>query len=166
MSQRINTLEARYAQSPEIAELLDKVERVLDEGQFEKALDLISRCRLKSPWVTNATAVCLLRMGERKRAADLFRGLTAGPGGVTLRADAPMVFKTNFAAALLAGNEVSGCLGVLSEIGDEANPAVREMRDAIARWRKSLPLWQKFKWYTGGHPDHPVPRDFSLGQLK
>jgi hypothetical protein len=166
MSQRTSTLERTDTRAPEIVELLGKVERLLEEGQPEKALDAISRAKLKSPWVTNATAVCVLRLGEVKRAADLFRGLTAGPGGVTLRHDAPAVFKTNFATALLAANEVSGCLGVLYEIGDEENPAVEQLRGAIARWKKSLSLWQKLRWYTGDHPDHPVAFDFPLGRIE
>jgi hypothetical protein len=60
---------------------------------------------------------------------------------------------------------VSGCLGVLNEIGDEKNAAVERLRGAIARWKKNLPLWQKFKWYTGDRPDHPVKLDFPLGEL-
>jgi hypothetical protein len=150
---------------PGAAELLAKVRRQLEEGQAEAALESIERSRIKSDWITNAAAVCLLRMGEAKRAADAFRRLCGGPGGVTLRNDAPMLFKTNFAAALFADGNIHGCLSVLAEIGDEHNATVRTLRSSITQWKRGLSVWQKFKWYTGDVPNHPVTLDFTPGDL-
>jgi hypothetical protein len=158
--------EGRPALPPEISELLGRVQRLLDAGQADKALDTIKHSRLKSEWVTNAIAVCLLREGETKRAADLLRTLAGGPGGVTLRTDAPLVFKTNFATALLAGGQVAGCLGVLREISDEQNLTVQALRTAIDQWKKTLSLWQRLKWAVGDFPEHPLSVPGIAGDLE
>ncbi|MEN6407061.1 MAG: hypothetical protein ABFC77_11390 [Thermoguttaceae bacterium] len=153
------------ALSPEVADVLAKVRQLLDQGTPEKAFDIITRSRLSSPWLVNATGVCALRIGNAKQAAGVFQGLV-GHLGVMLKADSPRVFKTNFAVALLASNNTAGCLSVLHEIHQEDHPTVQRLRAAIAQWRRGLSLWQRLKWYTGDIPTKPVPLDFPLGELE
>src|SRR5262249_41369130 len=126
----------------EIVTLLGKVDEFLRAGQAAKALDVIARARSKSPWATNALGVCQLRLGNAGVAVDVFRGLVLA-GSVFLRADVPAVFKTNFATALLAADNLAGCLRVLEEMRDEENPAVRRLREAVRRWKGSLTFWEK-----------------------
>lgn len=151
--------------SSEVADVIGKVKQLLREDRPEDALDIITRSRLKSPWITNATGVCAMRLGNSKQAAGLFQNLVAR-SGVMLKPDAPLVFKTNFATALLASNNLPGSLSVLHEIGSEENPTVKHLRTAIQRWKQSLSLWQKLKWYTGDCPQKPVTLDFPLGELE
>jgi hypothetical protein len=151
---------------PEIGDLLGKVQRLLEQQQTEKALEAIKHSRLKSEWITNATAVCLFRLGETRRATDLFRRLAGGAGGITLRTDAPVVFKTNFATALLAGGQIAGCLSVLREVDDETNPTVQTLRSAIEQWKQGLSLWQKIKWSVGDIPEHPMTLASAQGEMK
>jgi hypothetical protein len=134
-------------------------------GTLNRALDVINRSKLKSPWIVNATGVCLLRLGSAKQAAGMFQGLVA-TSGVMLKHDAPMAFKTNFATALLASDNLAGCLSVLHEIGEEENPTVRQIRVAIQQWRQSLPLWHRLQWYLGDYPQGQVPLAFPLGNLE
>jgi hypothetical protein len=150
--------------SPEIASVLGKVEQLLNERRPEKAMEVIARSRLSSPWMTNAAGVCAMRLGNAKQASVVFQGLVAHRG-VMLKPDAPLVFKINFATALLASNNLSGCLSVLHEIGADTNPAVKRLRAAVQQWKQSLSLWQKLKWYTGDCPQKPVVFDFPLGEL-
>jgi hypothetical protein len=151
---------------PEIADLLDKAAQLLQEGQPEKAIDLASRARIKSPWVTNLLGVCQLRLGNAKVAVDVFRGLVLAAGGVLLRQDVPTVFKANFATALLANDNPSGFLSVLGEIQDDPHPAVRKLRDGFQRWKASLTLWQRIRWHLGGQPARPFTLDFLPGELE
>src|SRR5262249_43084068 len=65
---------AAEIKSPEVIELLSKVEQALREGQPAAALEAINRARVKSPWVTNAAGVCQLRLGNMKLALEVFRG--------------------------------------------------------------------------------------------
>jgi hypothetical protein len=151
---------------PREAELLGKVARLLQEGRAEKAVEAISHSKLlDSPWVKNALGVCLLRLGEAERAARVLRELVTAHGSITLRQDAPNVFKANFAAALLAGKNISGCLSVLSEVNDEANPTVQQIRDLVRRWQDSLSPWQRFQWRVGSMPASPLVVDVPLGSL-
>src|SRR5262245_21736890 len=150
------------AKPPEVVELLARADDLLRDGHSDQARDLIARARLASQWATNALGVCQLRAGNAKVALDVFRGLVLASGGLLLRQDVPVVFKTNYAAALLASDNLAGCLGVLNEVRDEQNPAVERLRGAIRRWQKSLTFWQKVNWWLGGHPGQPVPLDFPL----
>jgi hypothetical protein len=150
---------------PEVAALLGKVARHLQDGEPGKALDALTRARLQSPWVTNAQGVCRLRLGEAALAVDVFRGLVLS-GSVVLRPDVPAVFKTNYATALLASSNVSGCRLVLDEIRDEGNPAVQKLRAAMRRWYDGLATWQKVQWYFGGQPHRQPELDFPPGDLE
>ena len=151
--------------SSDVADVLGKVKQLLDEQCPEKALEIITRSRLSSPWITNATGVCALRLGNTKQASGIFQGLV-GHLGVMLKPDAPLVFKTNFATALLASNNMAGCLSVLHEIGKEENPTVQRLRAAIREWKQGLSFWQKLKWYTGDFPEKPVVLGFPPGELE
>jgi hypothetical protein len=159
-------VEENGSQPTEIVNVLGKVESLLQEGNAEKALDVLARSRLKSPWVTNANGVCLLRLDRAEQAVNLFRGLALSPGGVVLRADAPLVFKTNFATALLACGNVGGCIRILHDINDEENRAVQQLRGAIEQLRKRLSLWTRLQWRMGVPPTCRVPLDFPPGNLE
>jgi hypothetical protein len=153
------------ARPSEIADLLDKVARLLREGSPERALIVLTRAWCNSPWMTNALGVCQLRLGNAAVAVEVFRGLVLA-GGLFLRADVPAVFKTNYATALLAADNLAGCLRVLDEMRDEDNPAVRRLRESVRRWEKSLTFRQKVRWYFGGQPEHPLVLDFPPGDLE
>jgi hypothetical protein len=150
----------------EIAGLLDKVSKHLQEGNVERALEAIVRSKLRSSWAVNANGVCLLRLGRAKQAVDLFRGLVLAPGGMAFRADAPPAFRINFATALLADDNLGGCLSILHAINDEENPAVRQLRDAIQRFRDGISLWKRLQWRLGMPPSGRVAMDFPLGNLE
>jgi hypothetical protein len=152
-------------ESSEGADLVDKVGKHLQEGNAERALETTARSKLRSPWAMNANGVCLLRLGRAKQAVDLFRGLVLAPGGVAFRADAPPVFRINLATALLADDNLDGCLTILHEINDEDHPAVQQLRGAIQRFRDGLSLWKKLQWRLGMVPSGPVALDFPLGNL-
>jgi hypothetical protein len=150
---------------PEVTDLLGQVAKLLEEGQPAAALERITRSKLRSPWLANAAGVCQLRLGRATVAVDTFRGLVLTAGGLVLRDDVPAVFKINFATALLADGNLTGGLRVLDEIRDEGHPAVREIRDAIRRWKEAMTFWQKLWWSVGGQPPRPLVLDFALGRL-
>jgi Flp pilus assembly protein TadD len=150
----------------DVAEVLRKVERLLEEGQPENALKTISHARVQAPWVSNAIGVCLLRKGEAEEAARLFRGLTLANGGVAVRGDVPTVFATNFATALLLSNNLSGCESILHEIKDKTHPAVEQLETAIRKWRSGLSLWQKLRMFFGEAPAQNPVLDFPPGHLE
>ena len=107
---------------PEVLELLGKVATSLDAGHPQKALELLQKSKVRSPWVTNAMGVCLLRLGDTTRAIEMFKGL-AVTSGVCFRTDVPAVFITNFATALLLAHNVSGCVSAWGPSATIRTPA-------------------------------------------
>jgi hypothetical protein len=156
---------AADASRPEVADLLGKVEQLLANGQPSTALQRIGSSKVSSPWLANAAGVCQLRLGNAKAAVDTFRRLVLAAGGLILREDVPVVFKVNFAAALLADGNLAGGLRVLDEVGDKGHPAVGVIRDAVQRWKGGMTFCQKLWWSVGGHPPRPLVLDFALGSL-
>jgi hypothetical protein len=148
----------------EVVDLLDKVDKLLQEKKFEKALELIRRSKSKSSWATNATAVCLLRMGNAKGAIPVLRTIVL-VRDVCFQTNTPVVFQANFATALLMIGNYWGCLGVLANINDESNPAVQRLRSAIQRWRDGFTLWQKVCHRWGCQPTSKIELGFPPGDL-
>jgi hypothetical protein len=148
-----------------LTDLIDRVGDLLGEGRPQKCLELLARSGLGSPWAANATGVCLLRLGQTRRAIELFRGLVLGPGGLVLRRDLPTAFKTNFATALLMDGNVSGCTSVLAEVREDDHPTLQKLRAAIRRWRDGMSFRENVWWHLGSPPDRPVELGFEPGDL-
>jgi hypothetical protein len=65
---------------------------------------------------------------------------------------------------LLAGHS-AGCTASLAEINRNDHPAVVKLRRAIAAWKRELSLWEKFLFWIGQEPRHPVTLTFPAGEL-
>lgn len=127
---------------------LDQVIRHVSSENYQRALDLFRKAG-REPQLRNAMGVCLLRMQRYQDAIRVFREIVLNAGCTWMRADLPMVYKTNYATALLLGGHPSGCDEVLAEIHDESNASVKRLRAAIKKWVSSLSLWQKLNWRFG-----------------
>jgi hypothetical protein len=147
----------------DVGELLGQVEGQLEAEGPGKALESLDRARAAGPWVVNARGVCLMRMGEHQRALELFRALVQDGAGV--RDDAPTVFKANYATAQLLTGNLTGCVVTLGQARDEAHPSVRRLREALGRWRRGLPFWQRVGSFLGFDPGAPVELGFPPGDL-
>jgi hypothetical protein len=149
----------------EVAGLLGRVAALLDQGRPADAVELLARTKSPSPWARNALGVCQLRLGNAPVAVDVFRGLALGPGGFSLLEEAPTVFKTNYATALLLTDNLEGGLRALAEVRHDQSPATRRLREAVRRWEEGLTFWQKLGWWFGVQPGRPVVLDGPLGDL-
>lgn len=150
---------------PRSAGLLEEVDRFLRLGRPQEAVDAIGDRYLTCPWTANALAVAHLRLGNTARAVRLLRHIATDHTSSELRADVPMVFKTNLATALLAGGDVEAFLSTLDKLGGEDHPSVRRLRAVVDRWEGSLSAWQKFWWDFGGVALRPPRLDFPPGEL-
>ncbi|MFO0865042.1 MAG: hypothetical protein U0744_10385 [Gemmataceae bacterium] len=130
---------------------MTEVAAELDSRRPQKAMELLRRSDLNSPWVANAMGVCQLRLGQTQAAVDTFRRLAVADH-LTLRSDAPATFKANFAAALFLSGNAAGGTGALREISDKEHPAVKRLQQEVKRWQASLPLLQRINWFFGGEP--------------
>jgi hypothetical protein len=149
----------------DVRKLLAEVESLLEAGQADRALQLLSRTKVKSSWLANAAGVCRLRQGRPDEALDIFRPLVLKPVGATLQEEAPFVFKINYAVALLSAGNFPRFLTVWPCIRNENHPTVTRIHEALARGKQSLSPWQKLLWYTGLKMSYPVRLEFPLGDL-
>lgn len=141
-----------------VAPTLAKVEAELQAGRVKQALELLRRADAASPWVANALGVCQMRLGEAQSAVVTLRKMAVADH-LSSRADAPVVFKANFAAALLLSGNLAGGVSMFKEIEQECHPAIARLRSALAQWKESLSFWERINWYLGGEPSRPVVLD-------
>jgi len=154
-----------FALPPDVARVLDAVEEHLAQDHHAAAAEAVRRSGLRSPWLTNATAVCQLRNGQAASAIATLRGL-ATTDGRTLRRDVPGAFKVNLAAALLLAGDHVGFAAIRSQIRDEDHPSVPQYQEAYRRWRKTLTLGQRVRFALTGEIGVPFRPDFPPGELR
>jgi hypothetical protein len=125
--------------SPEkVSDVLALVQRLLDIGKPQEAVELVRKYRTGSSELSDAYGVALMRAGETARAVEVYRGLRINESGFALKQNLPTSFKTNYATALLLVKNVTGCLSLLAEIDQEQDAYVQKLRAAIESWRRSL----------------------------
>src|SRR5262245_4194199 len=127
----------------DVADALGRAEIALGDERPREALEILERVKEGSPWLTNARAVCLLRMGERERALVAILTQASATSGHSLRDDVPTHFKTNYATAQLLAGNMTGCIVTLGQARDEGHPSVQRLRAALRQWRRSLTFWEK-----------------------
>ena len=98
----------------------------------------------RDPSTLNALGVCYMRLGNVAEAVRIYRGLALQPGCIWERAGIPIVYKRNFATALLLAGLPSGCLSVLHALDEPEQPRTRELLTAIKTWERSLPFFQRW----------------------
>lgn len=156
---------AAEASWPEaIAAALARVEQELQAGRAKQALEILRRTDVSSPWMANALGVCQMRLGQTQAAVETLRKLAVADH-LSFRADTPVVFKANFATALLLSANLAGGVRMLKEIGAVRHPAVERLQAALTQWRNSLSFWERINWWLGGEPSRPVALD-SPGDLR
>ncbi len=149
----------------EVVDLLTHVNVLLKDDEPAKALELITRSRLTSPWARNAMGVCQIRLGNPHTAIRIYRALLV-TGDIYFLDDSPAVFKVNFALALLMNENIPGYQKTMAGLKDEDHPYVGTVRNAVEAWRKRLNLWQRIQWFFGFPPQRHIDLGIPLGQLE
>lgn len=155
---------AEEARAASIDALIEQVRQLLDQDQAKKALDLVGRSTQKSDRLTNAAAVCQIRLGQAEKAVELLRPVVV-QGYIHLREGVPAAFKLTFAAALLGTGNLDGFLATLHEIPRDSHPSVARYEDAYRRWKASRPILDRLKGLLGAAPSRPFAFDFPAGEL-
>lgn len=145
-----------------VAETMQNVRSLLQQGKPEQALNVVNSARLTSPEMDNARGVCLMRMGNLEQATQHFRHLVFR-SGVGLAPDAPADYKVNYATALLLSGNLPGCNTVLNEVYEKAHPGMQQLKAAIRRWKQSLSFGQRLTMLIGVQPSTPVTLDYAPG---
>jgi|GEM_PF-1468347 len=136
----------------------------MEAGDYEKARHILNASSA-SDEMKNTKGVCLMRLGHYDDALRLYRNLVLQSGTMWMRPDVPVAWKVNFCTALLLAGHSAGCAASLAEINRDDHPAVVRLRAAMADWKRSLSSWQKFLFWIGQEPNHPVALSFPPGEL-
>ncbi|MFH1716007.1 MAG: hypothetical protein ABIF19_01540 [Planctomycetota bacterium] len=155
----MNTLKIR----PTIS-VFDRVRELLEQDRPQDALNLIEHVGQNTPAMKNAQGVCLLRLGRIEDAICVLREI-AFQGHVCIPSDTPAVYQANFATAMLMANHKDGAIDLIKQLDAKRCPAVAELKAAIDRWEKSMPLVRRLLFKIGIYPSTPMPIDFVLGDL-
>jgi hypothetical protein len=157
-----DSLNSALAPSTDVGKIRNQVQEFLGTGRPEEAIKLLSRD--DSAWSRNARGVCFLRLGQTGSAVEILRGLVIA-GNLNLKPEVPILFKTNFATALLLSGNISGGEGTLDDIRDEQHQEVHRLRTAIQKWKSGMTLWQKLAWWLGSKPYRPFEVDWAPGEI-
>lgn len=129
--------------------VMARVRSLLLEEKPAEARTLLAANTTRSPEETNALGVCLLRLGKYADAVQLYRGLVLPGGGVVTTADIPVVWRLNFATALLGDGNLDGFLTALHGIQEHDHPEATRLFDSYHQWKQSLSFGQKLCWRLG-----------------
>lgn len=148
-----------------VAEILRKVEHLLELGRIEDALHAATSQSSGNPAQSNARAVCLLRLGKPEEAVRILRSVVIDQTGVLMRQDIPLTYKSNFAVALAMAGNLPGANSVLSELGNETDEQLLALRQCITATLSKRTFMQKLKSFLGSGEETPVQMDFVPGRL-
>ena len=143
---------------------IDQVRALLNDGRSQEALDLIHHLGQSTPEIENARGVCLLRLGRVDEALSVLRNL-AFQGHICIPSDTPVVFRTNFATALLMAGHTNGAIAAIDHLSDKQHPAVGRIHTAIRRWKAGLSWPERFFSYIGRPAGKAVVVDWAAGDL-
>ncbi len=113
----------------------------------------------------NAQAVCLMRTGHADEAVRIYRTLVLDNTGLFMRENLPVVYKTNYAFALLLSGHIGGGIAISKELANVDHPSVHKLRAAIEAWKAKLSVLQKVGLALGLEPKRPLELDFAPGDL-
>ena len=165
-SRNVSAGSTEHHPSERAAATYRKVVSLLEANRAQDALQAVRTHAGADPSLKNLFGICLMRAGSAAEAVRVYRQLVISSNGVTIRPEAPTVFKTNFATALLLDGKVAGARGVLQEAADDSHPAVARLRAAISRWSSGLSVWQRILCGCGLDPGRPVELDFPPGDFE
>lgn len=155
--------------SPSATPLSPAIQRactLIKKEEYAGAANLLAAAG-RDPQTRNAQAVCLMRAGRVDAAVDVYRSFILIHGSLLERNDVSVVYKRNFATALLLKGLPSGALAVLKAAGEPDHPVAIQIRAAIKRWEKSLSWFKRMDWkFNAIEPRNcTVPIDFQPGEF-
>ncbi len=150
---------------PASAAAVQQAARLADTGKSQEALRLLASESNSSNEVLNARGVCLMRLGRIDDAIRVFRSLVLPSGCIWMKPELPVIYRVNFATALLLSQRPLGVRDTLCEMHEQDHPSVVRLRDALHAWEKHLPAWQRLLWKVGYTPSVPICISFVPGEF-
>ncbi len=145
--------------------LVTKASQLVEAGQYNEALRVLASFGHPNDEVRNAICVCLMRMDRAAEAVRQYRSFVVQPGCMWTKPELPVIYRTNFAVALLLNGLTMGGRDTLGEILEQTHPSVVRLRTAMKKWEAKLPFSQWLSWKLGLVPATLVSIDFLPGEF-
>jgi len=142
---------------------LDHIRLLLEAGEAEKAIQFIEKGGSQCPEINNALGVCLMRLGRIENAVVVLRQLVLG-NRMCIPSDTPPLFQANYATALLLKNHNQPAIEIINNLAASDHSYIQQLKQAIAHWRKSLPVFQRMGCFVRSYPARRVTIPFPPGQ--
>ncbi len=144
---------------------LQRVRELLENDRPDEALNFIIHSGNDSSQMENARGVCLLRLGRLDEAISVLQDVTY-QGLPVIPYDAPALFRTNFAVAMLRANRDKGAaLEISDRLKGNEHPEAAKLKAAVHQWKKSLGPLGRLRCRVGLCPAKPVPLDEHAGAV-
>jgi hypothetical protein len=143
---------------------IENIRELLIQNQPVEALKFIDRSGQHSPAMENAKCVCLMRIGRIEEAVTTLRDIVF-QGHICIPSDVPVLYKINFATAMILSNQKDAAFPILKQIDEKEYPYVAKIKEAVRLWVKSLSLSEKCRYYLGLYPKKPITLDFPPGEI-
>jgi predicted Zn-dependent protease len=143
---------------------IEHIKELLNQNQTLDALKYIERLGQDTPVLENARGVCLMRLGKFDEAATTLRNVVF-QGQICIPSDTPVLYKINFATAMLLSNQKDAAFPILNQIDEKENPQAAKLKDAVKQWVKSLSLSERCRYHVGIYPKKPISLDFPPGEV-
>jgi hypothetical protein len=143
---------------------IEHVRELLNENCPLDALKYIEHLGQQTPVIENARGVCLMRAGRIEEAVTVLRDVVF-QGHICIPSDTPVLYRINFATAMLLSNEKDAAFPVLNELDEKEHPEVTKLKDAIRQWVKSLSFSEKCRYHLGLYSKKPISLDFPPGEI-
>ncbi|MFA5292092.1 MAG: hypothetical protein WC496_03565 [Phycisphaerae bacterium] len=118
------------------------IEKLINENNVEKALDILNHNPDRSIWFQNARAVCLMRLNSPGNAVKTLTSIVYPNSFVMINPDAPDKIKLNMAEAMLLTGNVAGAVKLIENSPQDC-PLRNKLETAIKKWKLSLPFWSR-----------------------
>jgi tetratricopeptide (TPR) repeat protein len=147
-----------------IEDKITHVRQLLEAGQTENAIYFIEKTGLQSPDLRNALGVCLLRLGKVEKALNILQELVFQKF-LSIPKGTPALYQANYATVLLLKNYNQMAIEIINGLPAAEHPYIAQLQASVARWKKQLTAFNKFRCLLGLYPDTPVTLSVQPGDL-
>ena len=142
------------------------IEKLINENNVEKAMDILNRNSDTSIWSQNARAVCLMRLNFPANAVKILTPIVFAGSSIVFNSQATDKIKLNLAQAMLLTGNVAGAVKLIENTQQDC-PLRNKLDTAIKKWKQSLPIWSRLSiTLLGTLPfDKPVAVEPPYGEI-
>lgn len=143
---------------------IEHIRELLNQNQPEEALKYIDHLGQETQLMDNARGVCLMRLGKIEKAAAILRNALF-QGGICIPADAPVLYKMNFAVVMLLSNQKDAALPILKQLDTKESSQIAKLNEAVQNWVQSLSFFERCLYRIGFYSKKPMALDFPPGEV-